>query len=118
MTIPVWPEDLPVRPLADRYQETLADTVVRTAMEQGPAKLRQRTTAGVAQIEAAYLLSAAQTETLENFYRETLAGGSQFFHMAHPRLATTVKIRFRKAPVLTPRLGGYMQARLELEVLP
>lgn len=118
MTMPQWPSDLPVAPLAERYQESLADTVLRSAMEQGPAKLRQRSTAGVGLIEMSYILSGAQAAVLETFYRETLAGGAARFTLTHPRRGTTVTARFRKPPMLTPRNGTYYQARVELEVLP
>lgn len=113
-----WPLTLPTAPLLDRFQETLADTALRTAMDQGPAKLRQRTTAGVSQLDMAYLLTGTQAVTLENFYRSTLSGGTQSFAFHHPRRAQTVQARFRKPPRLVPRNGQYYMASVELEVLP
>lgn len=118
MTLPMWPSDLPTAPLVERYQETFADTSLRTKMEQGPAKLRQRTTAGVSELALSYLVSGAQAESLEEFYQDTLAGGSLAFSYQHPRRSTTVTARFRKPPQLTPRNGQYYLARLELEILP
>ncbi len=118
MTLPLWPADLPAAPLVERYQESLPDTVLRTKMDQGPAKLRQRGTAGVAELTAHYLLSRAQVAVLETFFTVTLGGGSQGFSYRHPRKETTVTARFRKPPVITPRNAQYYLARLELEVLP
>ena len=43
-----WPATLPVSPLLDGFIETVPETIIRTDMDQGPAKTRQRTTAGVA----------------------------------------------------------------------
>lgn len=118
MTFPTWPDSLPLRPLADRYQETLAETSIRTAMEQGPAKIRQRTTAGVTQIEASYVLSHAQAAVLETFYRVTLSGGTGVFACLHPRHGGAVTARFRRSPVLSARNGSYVLARTEIEILP
>lgn len=114
----VWPAGLPQAPLAERYSETLPDTVIRTQMDQGPAKLRQRTTAGVGAMDVAFLLEAAGAALLEEFYRETLGGGTAPFVMPHPRRAVPVTVRFKKAPQLTAESGVHYLARLELEVLP
>ena len=113
-----WPLTLPTAPLLDRFQETLGDTVVRTQMDQGPAKLRRRTTAGVAQMDMCYLLTGAQAVTLETFYRDTLQGGSLSFTMLHPRRQESVTVRFRKPPRLAPKSTRHYMASLELEVLP
>lgn len=118
MTIPMWPADLPTAPLADRYQETLADTIIRTKMDQGPAKVRQRTTAGTTELAVSYLLSHAQASTLDTFFQTTLAGGSRTFTYRHPRREVDITARFRKPPQLTARNGRYYLARLELEVMP
>lgn len=113
-----WPLTLPTAPLMERFQETFADTALRTAMDQGPAKLRARGTAGVALLDLSYLLNGAQAATLETFYRSTLAGGTQAFTFLHPRRAVSVQARFRKPPKLIPRSGHYYLAAIELEVLP
>ena len=118
MTLPIWPSDLPAAPLVERYQEIFADTSLRTKMDQGPAKVRQRTTAGVSELALSYLVSGLQAQVLEAFYQETLAGGSLSFSFQHPRRSITVTARFRKPPQLTPRNGQYYLARLELEILP
>lgn len=118
MTLPLWPEELPPAPLVERYQEVLADTTIRTKMDQGPAKTRQRTTAGVAELNVSYLLSRSQTAVLENFFADTLAGGSISFIYPHPRREAPVTARFRKPPQISARNGQYYMTRLELEVLP
>lgn len=118
MTIPTWPEALPATPLVERYQEVLADKVIRTKMDQGPAKTRQRTTAGVAELMVSYMLSRSQIEVLEGFFLTALAGGSRSFTYIHPRRDVSVTARFRKPPQISARNGQYYMARLELEVLP
>lgn len=118
MTIPVWPGELPVAPLVERYQEVMADTVIRTKMDQGPAKTRQRSTAGAAELVVSYLLSRSQISVLEAFFLDALGGGSRGFTYMHPRREQPVTARFRKPPQISARNGQYYMARLELEVLP
>ena len=118
MTIALWPEALPAAPLAERYQETLADTLVRSKVDQGPDKLRRRTTAGVAEISASYMLDTDQSAILADFYTSTLAGGSLPFTMSHPRSGDAITVRFKRAPQLSARNGTHYLARLELEVMP
>jgi hypothetical protein len=120
MSLPdiTWPESLPSAPLLEPYREKPPETALRTQMDQGPAKLRQRTTAGVGEIEVAYLLTAAQTAALESFYCDTLAGGSLAFVFNHPRRAVDVAARFKKPPQIASGNGRYFEVRLELEILP
>lgn len=113
-----WPETLPASPLVDGYQETLPQTVLRTEMDMGPAKTRRRTTAGVGQITVAYLLTTAETATLESFYRDTLAGGALPFAYRLPRGGGAAVCRFKKPPALVAVNGKCFRAVLELEVLP
>lgn len=116
--MPSWPETLPPRPLAEGYKETLPDTVLRTQMESGPAKLRARTSAGVAGIDCAYHLSAAQADALAEFYKETLTYGSLAFDFTHPRTGASVSCRFKRPPALASRNGLHFRADVSLEVLP
>ncbi|MDD9901044.1 MAG: hypothetical protein OXT65_08715 [Alphaproteobacteria bacterium] len=112
-----WPATLPA-PLSGRFREVPANTLVRTKMDQGPAKLRRRTTAGVSEMTASYLLSAAQTTALDAFYNDTTGGGSVAFDMAHPRSGATVSCRFVKPPEYSDAGNGYFYAQVELEVMP
>jgi hypothetical protein len=118
MTDILWPEDLPQSPLTDGLQETLADNLLRTKMEQGPDKRRRRSTDAPAKITAQFLLDTAQCAVLETFYGETLAGGAKRFRFTHPRRGTLVFCRFTQPPEYAALNGGYFRARLMLEVLP
>jgi hypothetical protein len=102
----------------ERFRETPADTVLRTQMDTGPAKLRQRTTAGVAKLSLSYVLSAEQAQDLEDFYEDDLAGGALAFSFTHPRKGVTVSCRFTRPPEFSAAGNGFMGAVLELEVLP
>lgn len=118
MTIATWPEALPEAPLIEGLRQKLPDTVLRSRMDQGPGKLRQRTTAGVERLTVAYLLDIAQFNALKSFYLETLAGGALRFSYTHPVLGGSVTCRFVQPPDIAPLHAGYIRAVLELEVLP
>lgn len=116
--MPNWPEALPQSPLLDGARETPADTVIRTAMETGPAKTRRRTTAGTGRLSLTYILSRAELTVLEGFFSTDLFGGALSFAFPHPRLGETVDCRFRQPPAFAPINGDFFRVGLELEVLP
>ena len=87
-------------------------------MDTGPAKLRQRTTAAVGSLMISYLLSKAQTATLDSFYETTLFGGTGNFDYVHPRTGVTVSCRFVNPPEYAPVNGNYFKVTLTLEIMP
>ncbi|MFH1158064.1 MAG: hypothetical protein V1721_04170 [Pseudomonadota bacterium] len=113
-----WPASLPASPLLDSFRETVPDSVIRTSMEQGPAKLRRRTTAAVRVLSVAYLMSKDQVTALETFYLTTLQGGSFPFDFTHPRTGATVSCRFVKPPEYGSGNGSFFRVTVELEILP
>jgi hypothetical protein len=116
--MPAWPATLPSSPLSDGFRETLPDTVIRTQMDQGPAKLRRRTGAGTAQMSLAYLMDRAQVEALTDFFNEEVAGGAYAFTFAHPVTGAGLSCRFRQPPQYAPLNGEWFRVSLELEALP
>lgn len=116
--MPTWPTTLPATPLLDRFRETAPNTLIRTEMEQGPAKMRQRTTAGVRTLSVNYLLSAAQVTTLDTFYVSDTAGGSIPFDYTHPRTGDALSCRFKSPPEYAPGNGLYFMTTLSLEIMP
>jgi len=114
----IWPDTLPASPLLDSFREKVPDFVIRTSMEQGPAKLRRRTTAAVRLLFVSYMMSKDQVTALEAFYLTTLQGGSLFFDFTHPRTETTVSCRFVKPPEYGSGNGNFFRVTIELEVLP
>jgi len=113
-----WPSSLPAAPLADGYRETLPDNTVRSSVDQGPAKLRARGSVAVYTLSLGYILSRAETEVLQTFYKTTLGGGTQAFTFTHPRDRSVLNCRFRQPPAFTALNGDYFRAAIELEVLP
>lgn len=113
-----WPISLPNAPLLDGFSETAPETSIRTGMDQGPDKLRQRSTAGVRKFRMSFLLTATQVQTLDTFYAATLKGGSLAFDFTHPRSGDSLSLRFESPPVYVPAGNGYFKAGFEAEALP
>ena len=113
-----WPDTLPAALLLENFQELLPQTAIRTDMDTGPAKVRRRTTAGTGALMVSYLLSVAETITLDAFYRTTLSGGATPFDFTHPRTGAALSCRFTSPPEYAPLNGNYFKATLALEVLP
>lgn len=116
--MPNWPESLPQSPLIDGSRETPADTAIRTEMEAGPAKIRQRTSAGTARLSLTYIMSRAEVEVLQGFFSAGLSSGAMQFDFTHPRTEETVGCRFRQPPAYAPINGDFFRVGVELEVLP
>ncbi|TAL39632.1 MAG: hypothetical protein EPN97_02085 [Alphaproteobacteria bacterium] len=116
--MPAWPLTLPASPLVDGFRETPPDTVLRSAMDQGPAKLRRRTTAGTGALSMTYLLTRVQVDTLMDFFNDTLAGGALSFDFTHPVGGAALSCRFRQMPAYAPVNSEYFRAAIELEVMP
>ncbi len=122
MTMPAWPDTgvgaLPTHPLLNTLHETFPDVLLRTEMDAGPAKTRQRYTAGVAGLQCEMMLGPVQVATLEDFYSGTLGGGVEKFTWAHPRSGDTKVFRFVKPPQISQASKGAFKAALDLEILP
>ena len=115
----VWPPSLPQDVLVQGYDEALAENVVRTTMDAGPAKVRRRFTAGVRNFRLTVYLTRTQTDTLESFFDTTVKDGSLPFDWTHPRKQTSVTFRFVTPPRFHPDgSGARWLTTLDLEVLP
>ncbi len=114
----VWPDTLPAAPLNDGFHETMADTLIRTGMDQGPGKVRRRGSAGVGALAMQYILSTAEVAALKAFHGDTLNGGALAFGFTHPVTAALLNCRFKTPPAFANLNGGYFRVTIELEVLP
>lgn len=116
----IWPTGLPQIPQKG-FQESIGISVVRSTMDSGPAKQRVRGKRPNS-MDLSFILTTAQTQTLENFIKNTIHGVARF-GFPHPRLNTTVEVRivpqgdgeFFKLQYLAP---GYWQTSMKFEVLP
>jgi hypothetical protein len=125
MAITSWPQSLPQYPERS-YQETQGHNIIRTPMDQGPAKQRFRSLRPQ-QLSVQYMLSKAQVATLETFVLETLQGVYRF-NFPHPRLSTGTNYVLKEVRVIPQSNGDlfslqhigadYYRVNLQLEVLP
>ena len=115
--MPTYPATLP-DPLSGSYQETAPETTIRTRMDAGPDKVRQRFTAAPTKIKFALLLTKSEVSTLDTFFVTTVKGGSLEFDYTHPRTAASVKARFTGTPSYTSVDPNNYRSNIELEILP
>ncbi len=112
-----WPGTLP-NPIADGYQEIMADNIIRTKMEVGLAKVRKRSTAAPVRFQLAYNMTAAQVTTLETFFNTTINGGVDQFSMANPRTAASENWRMISPPQVTISSAPNYRVVVTMERIP
>lgn len=113
-----WPATLPQIPLVDGYSETLPETAIRTSMDVGPAKVRQRISHNVRPFVFPMWLTSAQIDILETLYATTCLGGALPFTHDRPRAGGSVEIRFTAPPQIGAPQGDYYPVDCGMEVLP
>ena len=114
-----WPSTLPQEPIKEGYTETAPNTLIRTNMDAGPAKIRRRYTAGVRTFNMDLFLTTAQVEILDIFYMTTTKGGSEQWTWKNPRTAAVANFRFVSEPTYKHEpYKDYYKVSLHLEQLP
>lgn len=91
---------------------------IRTNMDAGPPFVRKRFSATETRISDTLLLTKAQTETLDAFYRTTLNGGVDLFDWTHPRTGSSVQIEIESDPVYRPQGAGLWAADIVFLIQP
>lgn len=118
--MPAWPGTLPDEPLLAGYGERPPATGLRTAMDAGPAKQRNRFTAGVRRFRFTLDVTKAQVAIFDTFFNVTLEGGTLAFDWTDPRTLASVSFRFdaTKPPEYIPVSQQRWDVKLDLEILP
>lgn len=113
-----WPGSLPALPLLN-WSGRLPQVSIRTKTDTGPAKMRRRYTAGVTNFSGLSLLvTAAQRDTFETFYNDTLAGGTLRFEWQRPDTGATVEMRFTSPAQFRPINHQTYRVVFDIEALP
>ena len=116
----IWPASLPQASLLGD-SETFPDTVLKTDMDAGVPKRRNRFTAGLRLFEIPLYMTNVQANVYYTFFTQTLKNGALPFEWKIPRTAETVEFLHRRPPKLEAftmdSAGAYYRATLELEVL-
>jgi hypothetical protein len=113
-----WPSDIPQSPLVSGFSETFPNVVVRTSMDQGPAKVRRRFTAAERPFKCSMILTAAQATSFDTFFTTTMEGGALTFTWVHPRTLEAGTFRFVGQPTFTAIDGGLYQTEFQIELMP
>jgi len=113
-----WPASLPQRP--SFFDESFADTSIRTSMDVGPVKTRKRTSVGSKPGQVTFSgMTSTQVDILETFYKETLGSGTLPYDWLHPRTGLNKSWLFTGPPKIK-RMGRTLKyyADFGLEELP
>lgn len=116
--MPSYPAELP-SPQISGYSEGTANLVIRSQMDQGPAKTRKRFTAGVKPVTMQtppYTLE--QVDIFDEWFRDEIASGASTFTMKNPRTNTTETFRFVNNPSYPASGDKLFIIRMELEQMP
>ena len=111
-----WPTSLPQEALAQGLQEAGQGAVIRSTVDVGPAKTRPRYTKEMTNVTIPLTLTRDQKDTLEAFYKTTLALGALSFTWVFPSTGATVEFRFLSRPGYAPA-GIKWRTALALEVM-
>ena len=94
MTEITWPSDLPRVLRLDGLGGRKKTAKVRTEMDAGPAKVRQRYTVATKDFTGTVILTEAQRAKLDDFYTNLLANGTLRFVMRDPQTLELAEFRF------------------------
>ena len=117
----VWPvaDSFPQKPLLAGAQEGDPDGVLlRTEMDVGPPKARQRSTAGYERHIYTFLITTTNKAAMKIFYATTCSHGAGIVEWDHPETAVTKDWRFVSPPVYIPLGNSQYKCMVELEMLP
>ena len=116
----VWPtaDSFPQTPLMEGNTEAAPNTSMRTQMDVGPPKTRQRSTAGDAPNSYNFHMTGTNITALRVFYVTTCSGGADTFEWVHPRTSTTKDWRFLSPPSWVQLKDGLYHVTVQVEQLP
>ena len=110
-----WPAELQDTLLVDGFQVRFGDTLVRSDMDVGPAKLRSRYTDGVDEYTCTINLEYDDWAVLNTFYKTTLSNGALTFGYDDPMTGVASEFRFKEPPVVVPLGGRFFRVSMTWE---
>jgi hypothetical protein len=116
-----WPLSLQQLLEEASFNYSKGDTVIRSEMEVGPAKVRRRFTKSIDRINGQITINQRdlnQFNTLENFFDTTLNGGTKPFYFDHPITGVPSIFRFVGPFNVVSQGGGIFTAQFVWEKLP
>lgn len=115
-----WPSDVPQKPLVDGYQENEENNVIRTQMDQGPDKVRRRTTDNVQNYQMVFRMDDTEKSNWQDWYENTVKHGSLKFDFDDPTDGNTYEWRLviPPEPQWSSQGGNIFDLRIQMEKLP
>lgn len=94
MTSITWPQGLPDIMRLEGLNGKRKSNVIRTSMDAGPDKARQRYSVTTKNFTGSVILDGNQRQALELWYKSTLANGVLRFVMKDPQTSRPAEFRF------------------------
>ncbi|OCC01717.1 hypothetical protein BA190_27535 [Labrys sp. WJW] len=119
--IPSWPATLPQLFNRQGFAYAEGDGRLMSDTDTGPGKVRRRTTAAVDIMKGQMTVTLDQLQTMRDFIRNDLVGGSLPFQIADPLGgAAPLLVRFSKdgMPQYQNIAGALWTAAFQVDVLP
>lgn len=114
----LWPSSLQQLVEQSSFGLDTGESVIRSQMDIGPAKIRRRFTKQIDNLNVSIQVTSTQYTTLVDFYRVDLNGGVNQFVFNHPITGSPVYIRFVAAPKFKSLGGSQFEASMAWEILP
>jgi len=118
MSTPVWPLTLPQEPQLGSFSESGQGATIRTQMDVGPAKVRQRYTVEIRNISVELAMTGAQVATFDAFWSATLGYGALAFDWKDFRTQAAQTYRFTSRPSYVALGGDMWRVSFQLETMP
>lgn len=123
MALPQWAAPLPQAPLGDGYEGTPHAAPQSSDMDQGVARLRQRSAVSLAKISVNWRMSREAFAVFQRFYREDLNEGARWFNLplwfggaTYPVVAARFNGSYRAMP--RAALSATVSADLDVRGFP
>jgi hypothetical protein len=113
-----WPGALQQKLNVQSFSVKVGNTLIRSEMDVGPAKVRSRYTDGIDVYTCSINITFDEYATLMTFFKTTLNNGSEQFLFNDPFTATPTAFRFTGPPTINPIGGEYFEVNMEWEKLP
>jgi len=114
----VFPSELQQLLNEEGFSQKLGDTSIRSDVDTGLAKVRQRFTKPVDTFSCTIDLERDDYSTLITFYRTTLSGGTKTFNYDHPITGSVSEFRFTGPPTMSPKGGLWFRVNMQWEEIP
>lgn len=94
MEVPTWPSSLPQAPQLADYGENYTSLAQSVTTGNKSLLIRRNSTRAQDRMTLSFMLNRQQVEYFEQFFYNTLAGGTLRFNITHPRTKKIIDVSF------------------------